>query len=65
MSGDEGSLVERVAREMLLRDGAAAAQLARERAALEERLGDRRSAAIWLYIADEIERLQSLAPARP
>ena len=59
MNQDGMSVVERIARELLDRDGTEAAGIARERAELEERLGDVRSAIVWRYIADEIEWLIS------
>jgi len=64
MSGaGENSIVERVAREMLDRDGAEARGIARERAELDDRLGDRRSAAMWFFIPEEIDRLQKSGAA--
>jgi len=64
MSGaGENSIVERMAREMLDRDGAEARGIARERAELDEQLGDRRSAAKWFFISEEIDRLQKSGAA--
>jgi len=59
MSANELSLVEKVARELVNRDGAGALRLARDRAELDEKLGGLRSATVWRYIADEIEYLQA------
>jgi hypothetical protein len=61
MSGDspDDSIVEKIAWEMLARDGAYALRIARQRAELEEALADKRSAAIWEYIADAIDRLNA------
>lgn len=61
MSEHAPSVVERVARELLTRDGAGASRLARERAELDEKLGDIRSATVWRYIVAEIEYLNARA----
>jgi hypothetical protein len=58
-NGEDDSIVEKIAREMLARDGSDAVRIARQRAKLEEALADKRSAAIWEYIADAIDRLQA------
>jgi hypothetical protein len=54
---DDTTLIEQTAREMISRDGAAAASIAREWAEIAKGLNDPLSAEAWLDIADEIERL--------
>jgi hypothetical protein len=47
-----------IANEMAVRDGARAAHLARERADLERQIGDLQSAAVWRFIAEELDRIK-------
>ena len=56
---DENLAVQQVAREMLDRDGADAAHIARERADADGRLGNLESSVRWRFVAMAIEQMQA------
>ena len=58
---DENAAIERIAKELLDRNGAAAPRLARARADAEGSQGNLQSAVRWRFIADAIERMQQVA----
>jgi hypothetical protein len=56
---DENAAVDRIARELLDRNGADAPRLARACADAEGSLGNLQAAVRWRFIADAIERMQA------
>jgi hypothetical protein len=65
--GDDASLVERTARDLIAEHGRHAGDFVKERAEAAEALGDGASAQIWREISEAIERLRrsDLDPLEP
>ena len=57
---DENAVIERIARELLDRNGADAPRLARACADAEGNQGNLQSAVRWRFIADATERMQQV-----
>ena len=57
---DENAAIERIARELLDRNGADARRLARACADAEGSQGNLRAAVRWRFIADAIEHMQEV-----